>query len=192
MSTAPIADPDAFVVSPARLEDIPAITELVDRAITALLPHDLPPAQVAASRHIMGVDRELIADGTYLCVWAGPVLVACGGWSRRATLFGSDDTRGRNSRLLDPASEPARVRAMYTHPDWTRRGLGRLILEHCERAAAAAGFAIVELAATRSGAHLYRACGYMPVEDWLEPTPDGVAVPLTRMRKPVQSGLASI
>ena len=174
----------------AEAADIPAIETLVDLSIARLLPDVLSDAEVAASRHLMGVDRELIADGTYLTVWEGGMLVACGGWSRRATLFGGDATAGRNSRALDPASEPARVRAMYTHPERTRRGLGRLILDRCEAEAAAAGFSCVELAATRSGAPLYAACGYARLEDWMEPTPDGVAVPLTRMRKRLPQVLA--
>ena len=174
-----------MIVRHATPLDVPAIEALVECSIAALLPADLDEAEVAASRHIMGVDRELVGDGTYLTVWSGDTLVACGGWSRRATLFGGDATAGRNSRPLDPKTEPARVRAMYTHPDFTRQGLGRLILTRCEAEAAAAGFTTVELAATRSGAHLYKAAGYEPVEDWYEPTPDGVGVPLTRMRKAV-------
>ena len=176
---------DNMLVRHATSADIPAVEALVALSMARLLPADLDDAEVAASRHIMGVDRELVGDGTYLTVWSGETLVACGGWSRRATLFGGDTTAGRSSRPLDPATEPARVRAMYTHPDWTRRGLGRLILTRCEAEAAAAGFTTVELAATRSGAHLYKAAGYEPVEDWYEPTPDGVGVPLTRMRKSV-------
>lgn len=179
-----------FTVRHATPADIPAIETLVALAMARLLPQVLSDAEVAASRHLMGVDRELVGDGTYLTVWEGDLLVACGGWSRRATLFGGDATAGRSSRALDPACEPARVRAMYTHPDRTRRGLGRLILQRCEAEAAAAGFANAELAATRSGAPLYAACGYLPVEDWLEPTPDGVPVPLTRMRKSLRQVLA--
>mgnify|MGYP000014659924 CR=1 FL=1 len=171
-------------------DDVTDIELLVERSMAALLPADLTAGEVAASRHLMGVDRQLIADGTYLTIWCGATLFACGGWSHRATLFGSDATAGRNSRDLDPHTEPARVRAMYTHPDWTRQGLGRLVLSRCEDEAAAAGFRTVELAATRSGAHLYRACGYQAVEDWSEPTPDGIGVPLTRMRKPIGRGLA--
>tara|TARA_R110000868_G_scaffold92734_2_gene257236 strand:+ start:31997 stop:32512 length:516 start_codon:yes stop_codon:yes gene_type:complete len=167
----------------ALLDDLPAIEALVERALDELLDEFLSQDEVAASRHIMGVDRQLVADGTYFLAFSGDTLAACGGWSHRATLFGGDATLGRNSRQLDPGVEPARIRAMYTHPDWTRRGLGRLILSACENAAREAGFSQAELAATRAGWPLYAACGYIALEDWQESTPNGVGVPLTRMRK---------
>lgn len=176
---------NSFVIRAAIEADIPEISSLVDLAIGELMNAFLTPEEVAASRHIMGVDRELVRDGTYFLVFDGDQLAGCGGWSRRETLFGGDETAGRNSRLLDPETEPARVRAMYTHPDWTRRGIGKLVLETCEGAARAENFRTVELAATQAGKPLYLAAGYIPVEDWREPTPDGVTVPLTRMNKPL-------
>jgi GNAT superfamily N-acetyltransferase len=118
-------------------------------------------------------------------VEAGGVIAGCGGWSRRATLFGGDHSAGRDAALLDPATEPARVRAMYTHPDFTRRGVGRMVLEACEAAAAAEGFRACELAATLAGEPLYRACGYEPIEPFKAATPSGVEVPLIRMGKPL-------
>jgi GNAT superfamily N-acetyltransferase len=130
----------------------------------------------------MGLDTQLVDDGTYFVVEAKGDIAGCGGWSRRATLYGGDQSPGRDAALLDPAVEPARVRAMYTHPRHTRRGVGRLILSLCEAAARQEGFRAVELMATLAGEPLYRACGYQPIE----PVTDdrgGAAVPLLRMRK---------
>jgi GNAT superfamily N-acetyltransferase len=111
--------------------------------------------------------------------------VGSGGWSKRATPFGGDHSPGRDARLLDNKTEAARVRAMYTHPDFTRRGIGRLILSLCEGAAACEGFARVELVATMAGEPLYRACGYEPVEAFEQRTSNGVLVPLLRMSKKI-------
>ena len=114
------------------------------------------------------------------------VLAGCGGWSRRATLYGGDhSTASRNAALLDPQCDAARVRAMYTHPDFTRRGVGRLVLALCEQAATTEGFASVELMATLSGEPLYTACGYKAVEPTTVDV-DGVGVPLILMRKPLR------
>ncbi len=166
----------------ARLDDVEALRALLDAAIAELQQPFLDPAQIAASRTIMGLDTQLIVDGTYFLVEAEGALAGCGGWSRRATLYGGDQSPGRSARLLDPAQEPARVRAMYTHPRQTRKGVGRLILSLCEGAASEAGFRAVELMATLAGEPLYRACGYAPVERVLDDR-GGVPVPLVRMRK---------
>ena len=132
----------------------------------------------------MGLDRQLIADRTYFLVEADGRLAGCGGWSRRATLYGGDHTPGRDAALLDPATEPARVRAMYTHPDFARRGVGRLILELCEAAARAEGFRRLELMATLSGRALYARCGFVDIEA-IEDARGGAAVPLVRMGKAI-------
>lgn len=168
-------------VTLATAADIPAIRMLMDRAIAELQRDFLSPDQLAASREVMGLDTQLIADATYFVVTDG-ALVGCGGWSRRATLFGGNHTRGRSDVLLDPGSDPARVRAMYTDPAHARRGIGRLILTTCEAAARAEGFTRVELAATLAGVPLYEACGYIAIEHFDQPT-STVAVPLVRMQK---------
>lgn len=165
--------------------DVAAIRPLMDASISSLLAPYLPPEGVEASFDIMGLDTQLIDDGTYYVVTQGDVVVGCGGWSRRSTLFGGDHSAGRDAALLDPATEPARVRAMYTHPDWTRRGIGRMILDICEGRAAAEGFSTCELAATLAGEPLYVACGYQEVERFTADTSTGVSVPLIRMRKSV-------
>lgn len=162
--------------------DIPALRALMAAAIDELQQGFLTPAQIAASRLVMGLDTQLLADRTYFAIESGGALAGCGGWSRRSTLFGGNHTPGRDPALLDPATDAARVRAMYTAPGFARRGVGRLILSLCEAAAAAEGFRRVELAATLSGEPLYRACGYHPIEPFSVDA-DGVPVPLIRMGK---------
>lgn len=164
--------------------DIPALSVVMDAAIAELQRGFLDPAQIASSRTIMGLDRQLISDGTYFVVEAEGRVAGCGGWSRRATLYGGDHTPGRDAALLNPATEAARVRAMYTHPDFARRGVGRLILTLCEAAARAEGFARVELMATLSGRALYSQCGYRDIEA-IEDSRGGAPVPLVRMGKAV-------
>ncbi len=163
--------------------DEPAMRELMHQAIGELLKPYLPPEGVAASFEIMGIDTQLIADGTYFAVTDGETIIGCGGWSRRATLFGGDHTSGRDAALLDPKRDPARVRAMYTHPAHVRRGVGRMVLAACEEAARVEGFLRVELAATLAGEPLYRACGYATIEAFTSRTSGGVEIPLLRMGK---------
>lgn len=167
----------------ATFDDEPAMRAIMNRAIGELLKPYLPPDAVTASFEIMGLDSQLIADGTYFAVTDGGVITGCGGWSRRATLFGGDHTAGRDAALLDPAREPARVRAMYTDPAHVRRGIGRMILDACEQAARAEGFRSVELAGTLAGEPLYRACGYEVIEPFTSRTSTGLEVPLLRMGK---------
>ena len=164
--------------------DIPALTELMEAAIAGLLRDLLSEAEVAASRSLMGVDTQLIADGTYFVVEDGGRIAGCGGWSRRATAYGGDHSPGRDETRLDPAVNAARVRAMYTHPDFTRRGVGRLVLALCEAAAREEGFRRVELVATVAGEPLYAACGYDVLERFADDR-GGVPVPLARMAKDI-------
>jgi GNAT superfamily N-acetyltransferase len=165
--------------------DIPALTALMNAAIGELQKPFLTDEQIASSRATMGLDTQLIDDGTYFVVEHNGALAGCGGWSRRATLYGGDRSPGRDAALPNPAHDAARVRAMYTHPSFTRRGVGRLILALCEAAARAEGFTRVELMASVAGGPLYRACGYQAVENIVE-TRGGAGVPLLRMRKTVQ------
>jgi GNAT superfamily N-acetyltransferase len=163
--------------------DLPAIGALIDLAIDRLVGAVLDPTATAASRDFMGLDSTLVTDGTYFVIEDAGRIVACGGWSRRASMFGGDDADGRDPRLLDPRTEPARIRAMYTHPDATRRGHARRILAACEAAAAAAGFAAVELLATVPGEPLYVATGYTLVRRVTVATRAGIDVPAARMIK---------
>jgi GNAT superfamily N-acetyltransferase len=170
----------------ATREDLPQLTRLMDRAITVLLAHVLNPQEVESSRAIMGLDTLLVDDGTYFVAELGGQIVGCGGWSRRNTLYGGDHTAGRVAALLDPATEPARVRAMYTDPDFTRRGVGKAILDAAEAAAAKEGFKVAQLAATLSGLPLYEVAGYVAVEPFTDSS-GGYPVPLVRMNKPLNS-----
>jgi GNAT superfamily N-acetyltransferase len=156
----------------------------MEAAIDDLQKDYLDETQIRSSHAIMGLDHQLIDDGTYFVVEVDGRLAGCGGWSRRATLYGGDHTEGRDSALLDPSSEPARVRAMYTHPALTRRGVGRLILTLCESAAAAEGFSQLELMSTLAGRPLYEAAGFKLVEH-AEDASGGAPVPLVKMHKAI-------
>jgi GNAT superfamily N-acetyltransferase len=166
----------------AVLADLPALRALMDASIGVLQRGFLTDAQIASSRLIMGLDTQLIEDGTYFVVTIEDALAGCGGWSRRNTLYGGDHSPGRNAALLDPRTDAARVRAMYTSPDYARRGVGRLILSLCEQAAAREGFSRVELAGTLSGVPLYTQAGYKAIRKFSDDR-GGEAVPLVLMGK---------
>jgi GNAT superfamily N-acetyltransferase len=169
--------------------DIPRLTTIIDAAISELQRGFLDESQIASSRAIMGIDDRLIADSTYFAIESEEGdLVGCGGWSRRATLYGSNNTPGRDSHLLDPAVDAARVRAMYTHPKFARCGVGRMILTLCETAAAREGFTRLELMATLSGEPLYKAYGFRPLERVVDAT-GGVPVPLIKMEKAIDPSM---
>ena len=167
-------------------DDLDALRELMELAIAEHLKDFLDTDQVRVSRSIMGLDTQLVADRTYFIVEEAGTgrLAGCGGWSKRATLYGGDhSTAQRHAALLDMAKDAARVRAMYTHPDFKRRGVGRLILDLSEQAAREAGFRSVELMATMSGEPLYLACGYQPIQRIIAASVDGIDVPGVRMGK---------
>ena len=151
--------------------------------MSALLKDVLTPDQIAKSHASMGLDTQLLDDGTYFLLYDGAALVGCGGWSRRRTLFGGNHSAGRDNAFADPKTEPAKIRAMYTHPDHTRRGIGRKLLELGEVAARSEGFQAIELGATASGILLYKKCGYVVIDDISETDEDGVSVPNILMRK---------
>ncbi|MDP3853929.1 GNAT family N-acetyltransferase [Phenylobacterium sp.] len=168
-------------------EDLPALRDLMALAIGELQRSFLSPAEIVASRAVMGVDTQLVVDRTYFIIEEDGVLAGCGGWSRRATLYGGDHSADlRDAALLDPARDAARVRAMYTHPDFARRGVGRMILGLCEAAALAEGYGRAELMATLAGEPLYKACGFTEIERTGSAPVDGVVVPLVRMGKTLE------
>ena len=145
--------------------DIAVLERLIDASVRGLQAQDYTPSQIEnALKTVFGVDTQLIADGTYLVVEADSKIVGCGGWSKRRTLYGSDQCAGREDALLDPAQDAAKIRAFFVHPDWARRGIGSMILEACEHAAIAAGFMRFEMGATLTGVPLYRAKGYVALE----------------------------
>lgn len=180
----------------ATLDDLPALHALLRRAIGELQRDFLSPEQVEASHKVMGLDTQLLRDRTYFLVDDGERVVGCGGWSFRSTLYGGDDSIvAREPTRLEPSRDAAKVRAMYTHPDFARRGIGRQVLMLCEGAARNAGFRRVELMATMAGVPLYRACGYAPVEEVLSDPIGPVRIPLLRMRKslpPCEPTLGSV
>ena len=168
----------------AKPDDLDALREVMRRSIEMLQDDFLDPEQVAASHKVMGLDAQLVLDGTYFVVESGDRIAGCGGWSWRSTLYGGDDSVvAREPRALDPATEPARIRAMYTDPDFTRQGVGRLVLQLCEDAASDAGFKSATMMATMAGVPLYRVCGYAEVDAPITANIDGVEVPLVRMEK---------
>ena len=169
-------------------DDLTALSALMERAIAVLQRGFLDTRQIEASRAVMGLDSQLVRDRTYFVVErfvgeGGWTIAGCGGWSRRATLFGGDHAGGRDPRRLTPGTDAARIRAMYTDPAHARRGVGRLVLSLCERDAAQEGFTYAELAATLSGEPLYRACGYAVLDAFTA----GDGVPLLRMGKPLRT-----
>lgn len=166
--------------------DVPALEGLVGRSVRGLSGGRYAPAQVeSALRHLFGVDTQLIADGTYYVIEAGDEIVAAGGWSARRTLYGGDQHKTAPDHRLDPATDAARIRAFFVHPDWARRGLGRRLFGACEEAARAAGFRRLELVATLPGEPLYAALGFVAGEPVMVPLPDAPALPCVRMTRPV-------
>jgi GNAT superfamily N-acetyltransferase len=172
----------------ALAEDIPRLREIIEASVRALQANDYSPPQIeGALQSVYGVDSQLIADGTYLVAEestsAGSAIVACGGWSKRKTLYGGDQYSGREDSLLDPAHDAAKIRAFFVHPQWARRGIGSMILKTCEEAAWAAGFTRLEMGATLSGVAFYKAKGYEEVENQSVPLGNGGALPIVKMTK---------
>ncbi|WP_295999971.1 GNAT family N-acetyltransferase [Rugamonas sp.] len=168
----------------AQPSDVAPMEALIARSGIALSAGFYTAAQAAAvTEHVFGVDTQLVADQTYFLIERDGVLAACGGWSKRATLFGSDRAKTGPDPLLDPATQPARIRAFFVDPAMARQGLGRMLMQHCQQQAAAAGFSALELAATMPGVPLYLASGFEVCEPFEISLPGGVSVPLARMRK---------
>jgi len=172
-----------FEIRLATAADKAQIKALMDLSIRRLQKAYLGPEQIMASFDVMGLDGLLIQDETYYVAERYGVIVGCGGWSRRATLYGPSASPLRDEALLDPAVDASPIRAMYTHPAHTRRGIGRMILEISEEAAWREGFRSAELLATLAGQPLYQSCGYRVVKEILLETPSGVPVPGRKMVK---------
>ncbi len=179
--------------------DIPVLRELIDASVRGLQAQDYSPAQIeGALKTVFGVDSQLIADGTYFVAEtnpggverdeqksakAEPLIVGCGGWSKRKTLYGSDHWTGREDALLDPRHDAAKIRAFFIHPAWVRRGIGSMILEVCEVAARSAGFTRYEMGATLTGAKLFGTRGYVAVKAIEIPLRNGESLPVIHMEK---------
>src|SRR6202171_115259 len=180
-------------------EDVPVLRELIDTSVRGLQTQDYTPTQIeGALKTVFGVDSQLIADGTYFVAEAIPsgsqgdqqekdksasLIVGCGGWSKRKTLYGSDHWTGREDRLLDPKCNAAKIRAFFIHPDWARRGIGGMILEACEAAARTAGFTRYAVGATLTGAKLFGVKGYVAVKPISVPLTNGEVLPVIHMEK---------
>jgi GNAT superfamily N-acetyltransferase len=170
----------------ATMADVPALRTLIAASARGLSAGFYSAAQVeAAVTHVFGVDTQLIVDGTYYLIESAGSLTAAGGWSGRRTLYGGDQMKRSEDPLLDPAAEPARIRAFFVHPDWARRGLARQLYNECARAAWAAGFRGFELMATLPGEPLYVALGFSIVERVTVTLEGDVDVPFARMARPI-------
>jgi GNAT superfamily N-acetyltransferase len=168
--------------------DVPALEEVLRASVLGLGAADYTSEQNASALvYMYGIDTRLVDDGTYFVVEesavAAPGILACGGWSRRRTLFGGDRYTDRSDELLDPKTEPARIRAFFVRPEAARRGIGRLLMDECERAALREGFRRMELMATLTGIPLYERGGFRAEERTEITLPDGVRFPLVRMTK---------
>jgi GNAT superfamily N-acetyltransferase len=169
--------------------DVRAIEDLMKASIAGNMKEFLTGEEIAATQESMGLDTTLISDRTYFVVETvedgTAIMVGCGGWSRRRTLYGGDHTAGRDDSYADPATDAARIRAMFTRPGWTRQGIGSLLLRLGEDAARAAGFTAIELGATLSGEPLYRARGYVEVDRQTLTGANGSPSVVIVMRKPL-------
>jgi GNAT superfamily N-acetyltransferase len=174
------------VLRVANLDDAEPIEVLMKQSAAAIFPRWYGEREAASAvAHVAVVDRMLLEDGTYFVLEAGGEVVGCGGWSRRDRLYTGSGDGADDARLLDPAREPARVRAMFVRDDWTRRGLGRRIIDACEEAARREGFSRMALSATLPGVPLYEACGFEPVEEVDTVLVDGARLTCVSMEKPI-------
>jgi GNAT superfamily N-acetyltransferase len=176
-----------FTLRTATAVDVPLLQTLIERSGIGLSAGFYTPAQAQAITHeVFGVDTQLIRDGTYFTIEDATRIVACGGWSKRSTPYGGDRHKAAPDRLLDPATEAAKIRAFFVDPGMARQGLGSMLMQHCTAHALAAGFTSLELTATMPGVPLYAAHGFVPVHDVNLSLAGGqVTVPLTLMRKAI-------
>lgn len=173
-----------LTIRPAVPADIPVLTALIAASVRGLQGQDYTSSQLeGALASVYGVDTQLIEDATYFVADVDGSVVACGGWSKRKTLFGGDHCEGREDLLLDPERDAAKIRAFFVHPEWARRGIGTRVLEACESAALAQGFTRFEMGATLTGVALYKARGYREVEEIGVPLGNGELLAIVRMEK---------
>jgi GNAT superfamily N-acetyltransferase len=188
----PERTPMTVHIRKAVARDVPQLRQVIEASVRGLQARDYSPQQIeGALESVYGVDSQLIADGTYFVAdidssnQPADRIVACGGWSKRRTLYGGDQFSGREDALLDPLRDAGKIRAFFVHPDWARRGIGGLILAACEAAAIAAGFTRLEMGATLSGVAFYRAKGYVALENQSVRLSNGEVLAIVRMVKEV-------
>ena len=181
-------------IRPAARAEVPTLNALIEASVRCLQASDYTGEQIeGALQTVFGVDTHLVNDGTYLVAETrrSPrgevVIVGCGGWSKRKTLFGADQWTARKDDLLDPRVDAAKIRAFFIHPDWARCGVGTQLLQACEDAAKAAGFTCFEMGATLTGAKLFGSRGYVALEHLSIPLINGASLPIVHMRKEVCS-----
>ena len=173
-----------LVLRKAVIADIPQLRALIDRSARGLSQEDYRPEQIeGALRGAFGVDSQLLHDETYFIVEDASTCVGCGGWSYRSTLFGGDARAGRDAAALDPKTQPAKIRAFFVDPQHARRGIGSMLLEHCEREARMHGFNAVELMATLPGVKLYSVRGYLAMPMVHFDVGEGESIEFVPMRK---------
>jgi GNAT superfamily N-acetyltransferase len=164
--------------------DIPAIRELILLSVAGLQAETYSAEQRAgAMGTVYGTDEQMIADRTYFVIERVAKIIACGGWSWRRTAFGGDGGIAKDDTPLDPAVEPARIRAFFIHPEFARQGLGTQILEECEQCARAMGFRAMQMTSTLAGIPFYLRHGYAEREKLELPLANGVTLPVVRMEK---------
>lgn len=196
-----VTDTEGIRLRLAVPDDVPVLSKLIETSARGLQTEDYTAAQIeGALQTVFGVDSQLIADGTYIVVEAPSksaksvqrtnlnpsvawTIVGCGGWSKRKTLYGSDQWTGREDTLLDPRRDAAKIRAFFIHPEWARQGMGSRLLQACEEAARAAGFTRFEMGATLTGAKLFGAKGYVAVKPISIPLNNGETLPVIHMKK---------
>jgi GNAT superfamily N-acetyltransferase len=180
---------NAFPIRLATMNDLPDLTALIAESVWKLQANEYSdPVREAATRLVYGTDTQLIRDGTYFVVEHQGEIVACGGWSRRKTLFGGDQHAStREPELLDPATDAAKIRAFFVRPGWERRGIGSALIRACEQAAIAEGFRRLEMGSTLTGVALYSAHGYREMERIEVPLDNNLTMTVVRMAKSVSS-----
>jgi GNAT superfamily N-acetyltransferase len=189
----PCVSREDLILRVASDADIPALETLIPQSVRVLQAPFYSSAQMeAALGPVFGVDGQLIRDGTYFVVCAGAQIVGCGGWSRHQAVCGGDRHRADEGAPLDPARDPARIRAFFVDPQWARRGISRRILAACESAIRSAGFDSAVLVATLAGEPLYAACGYAVEERYEAPLDNGLMLPVVRMSKPLARSSAPL
>ena len=186
-STSSTTPPPAFQIRKATFSDVPALQSLIDLSVRTLHTTSYTPEVITlALKSVYGVDTTLLSDGHYFAVTPSSspeAIIACGGWSHRSTLYGGDQFSSRDPTVLDPKADAAKIRAMFVHPGWTRKGVGRFLIEACEKAASEAGFKKVEMGATLAGVKFYESMGYAVIEKQERDLGEGFVLELMKMGK---------